>query len=116
MDKDLPGRERVATVTWALFDNSEELGPIMLAYEGEDAGNVMLQLIRRNPEAVKDDFYDYVKSRPFKISRLILSGFSNPASIDELKESYLSFVNNYAENVGHYPIAHTTLSIMGVKE
>lgn len=103
-------------VTWALFDNSEELGPIMLTYEGEDAGSVMLQLIRRNPETVKDDFYDYVKSRPFKISRLILSGFFNPASIEELKESYLSFVNNYAENVGHYPIAHTTLPIMGVKE
>ena len=103
-------------MTWALFDNIEGLGTVMLAYEGDDAGSVMLQLIRRNPEAVKDDFYDYVKSRPFKISRLILSGFSNPASIDELKESYLSFVNNYAENVGHYHIAHTTLSIMGVRE
>ena len=83
---------------------------------GDDAGSVMLQIIRRNPEAVKDDFYEYVKSRPFKVSKLILSGFSNPANIDELKEAYLSYVNNYAENVGHYPIAHTTLSIMGVRE
>ena len=116
MDQDLPGDKRVEAVTWALFDVSEDLGPVMLAYEGEDAGNVMLQLIRRNHEAVRDDFYDYVKSRPFKISRLILLGFFNPASIEELKESYLSFVNNYAENVGHYPIAHTTLSIMEVKE
>ena len=101
-------------MTWALFDNSEELGPIMLAYEGEDAGSVMLQIIRRNPEAVKDDFYEYVKSRPFRVPKLILSGFSNPASIDELKESYLEFINRLAENVGEYVILNSTLSIRKV--
>ena len=102
-------------MTWAVFEISKEHGAVKLGYEGVDAGDAMLELMRSFPQYAGYDFLDWLKGRPVRAWRII-SGFFNPASIEELKESYLSFVNNYAENVGHYPIAHTTLSIMGVRE
>ena len=43
-------------MTWALFDTAEDLGDIMLAYEGETAGEVMEKLMRTRPNAVAQDF------------------------------------------------------------
>lgn len=113
MDEDLQGRERVATVTWALFDVSDVLGDIMLAYEGEDPGEVMLKVMHTHPEAIADDFLDWLDARRGK-ARLVVSGFFNPADSDKVKEQYLAFVNRLAEDVGQYNIMHSTLSIKRV--
>ena len=113
MDQDLPGDKRVEAVTWALFDNSEELGPIMLAYEGEDAGMVMLELMRHRPTAVSDDFLHWLNGRS-RFAWKIISGFFDPIINDTLKEAYLEFINRLAEDVGAYDILYTTLTIKKV--
>lgn len=113
MDQDLPSYQRVEAVTWTLFDNSEELGPIMLAYEGEDAGMVMLELMRHRPTVVSDDFLHWLNDRP-RFAWKIISGFFDPSINDTLKEAYLEFINRLAEDVGQYDILYTTLSIKKV--
>ena len=113
MDEDLPGDKRVAAVTWALFDNSKELGPIMLPYEGEDAGMVMLELMRHRPTVVSDDFLHWLNGRS-RFAWKIISGFFDPTINDTLKEAYLDFINRLAEDVGQYDILYTTLSIKKV--
>ena len=113
MDEDLLGDKRVAAVTWALFDNIEGLGLVMLAYEGEDAGMVMLELMRHRPTAVSDDFLHWLNGRS-RFAWKIISGFFDPTINDTLKEAYLEFINRLAEDVGQYDILHTTLSIKKV--
>ena len=100
-------------MTWALFDNSEELGPIMLAYEGEDAGMVMLELMRHRPTVVSDDFLHWLNARS-RFAWKIISGFFDPTISDTLKEDYLEFITRLAEDVGAYDILHTTLTIKKV--
>lgn len=100
-------------MTWALFDNSGELGPIMLAYEGEDAGMVMLDLMSHRPTVVSDDFLKWLNDRS-RFAWKIISGFFDPTINDTLKEAYLEFINRLAENVGEYVILNSTLSIKKV--
>ena len=100
-------------MTWALFDNSEELEPIMLTYEGEDAGMVMLELMRHTPTVVSDDFLHWLNGRS-RFAWKIISGFFDPTINDTLKEAYLDFINRLAEDVGQYDILYTTLSIKKV--
>ena len=97
-------------MTWALFDNTEELGPIMLAYEGDDAGMVMLELMRHRPTVVSDDFLKWLNDRS-RFGWKIISGFFDPTINSTLKEAYLEYINHLAENVGAYDILNTTLSI-----
>lgn len=113
MDQDLPSYKRVEAVTWALFDNIEGLGPVMLAYEGEDAGMVMLELMRHRPTAVSDDFLHWLNARS-RFAWKIISGFFDPTINDTLKEDYLEFINRLAEDVGAYDILYTTLTIKKV--
>ena len=100
-------------MTWALFDNIEGLGSVMLAYEGEDAGMVMLELMRHRPTAVSDDFMHWLNARS-RFAWKIISGFFDPTINDTLKEAYLEFINRLAENVGEYVILNSTLSIKKV--
>ena len=100
-------------MTWALFDNIEGLGAVMLAYEGEDAGMVMLELMRHRPTAVSDDFLKWLNDRS-RFAWKIISGFFDPTINDTLKEAYLEYINRLAENVGAYDILNTTLSIQKV--
>ena len=100
-------------MTWALFDNSEELGPIMLTYEGEDAGMVMLELMRHRPTVVSDDFLKWLDDRS-RFGWKIISGFFEPTINDTLKEDYLEYINRLAEDVGAYDILYTTLTIKKV--
>ena len=100
-------------MTWALFDNTEELGPVMLAYEGEDAGMVMLELMRTRPTVVSDDFLKWLNDRS-RFGWKIISGFFDPTINDTLKEAYLEFINRLTENVGEYVILNSTLSIKKV--
>lgn len=100
-------------MTWTLFDVSDVLGDVMLAYEGEDAGSVMLQVMRTHPDAIADDFLDWLYARRGK-ARLVVSGFFNPADSDKIKEQYLAFVNRLAEDVGQYNVLYSTLTIKKV--
>ena len=100
-------------MTWALFDNIEGLGSVMLAYEGEDAGMVMLELMRHRPTVVSDDFMKWLNDRS-RFAWKIISGFFDPTINDTLKEAYLEFINRLAENVGEYVILNSTLSIKKV--
>ena len=100
-------------MTWALFDNIEGLGSVMLAYEGEDAGMVMLELMRHRPTVVSDDFLKWLNDRS-RFGWKIISGFFDPTINDTLKEAYLAFINRLAENVGEYVILNSTLSIKKV--
>lgn len=100
-------------MTWALFDNIEGLGSVMLAYEGEDAGMVMLELMSHRPTAVSDDFLKWLNDRS-RFAWKIISGFFDPTINDTLKEAYLEYINRLAENVGAYDILNTTLSIQKV--
>ena len=100
-------------MTWALFDNTEGLGSVMLAYEGEDAGMVMLELMRHRPTVVSDDFMKWLNDRS-RFAWKIISGFFDPTINDTLKEAYLEFINRLAEDVGEYVILNSTLSIKKV--
>ena len=101
-------------MTWALFDNIEGLGLVMLAYEGDDAGMVMLELMRHRPTVVSDDFLHWLNGRS-RFAWKIISGFFDPTINDTLKEDYLEFINRLAEDVGAYDILYTTLTIKKVE-
>ena len=101
-------------MTWALFDVSDTVaGDIMLAYQGDEPGDVMLQIMRTRPNAVAEDFLSWLYARPGK-AWMVVDGFFNPARSDNLKEQYLSFVNRLAEDVGQYDIMYSVLSIKKV--
>ena len=113
MDQDLPGDKRVEAVTWALFDTSEDLGDIMLAYQGDTAGDVMEQIMRNRPNAIAQDFLSWLYARPGK-AWLMVGGLYNPNDLNTLKDQYLSFVDRLAEDVGKYDIMYSVLSIKEV--
>ena len=100
-------------MTWALFDTAEDLGDIMLAYEGETAGEVMEKIMRTRPNAVAQDFLSWLYARPGK-AWLMVGGIFNPADLNTMKDQYLSFVERLAEDIGHYDIMYSVLSIKKV--
>ena len=115
MDRDLPGNKRVEAVTWALFDTAEDLGDIMLAYEGETASEVMEKLMRTRPNAMAQDFLSWLYARHSK-AWLMVGGFYNPNDLNTLKDQYLLFVDCLAEDVGKYDIMYSVLSIKEVPQ
>ena len=102
-------------MTWAIFEISEELGEVKLGYEGDDAGDAMLELMRSFPQYAGYDFLDWLKGRPVRAWRII-AGFFTPSELDSLKECYLSFIHNYAEEIGEYQIEGTDLVIRRVED
>ena len=102
-------------MTWAIFEISEELGEVKLGYEGDDAGDAMLELMRSFPQYAGYDFLDWLKGRPVRSWRII-SGFFNPSDLDSLKEGYLSFIHNYTEEIGEYRIEGSDLVIRRVED
>ena len=98
-------------MTWAAITEDT----VMAGTEGEDAGEVMLRLMRSFPQYAGYDFLDWLKGRPVRAWRII-SGFFNPSDLDSLKESYLSFIHNYAEEIGEYRIEGTDLVIRRVED
>ena len=102
-------------MTWAVFEISEELGEVRLEYEGDDAGDAMLELMRSFPQYVGYDFLDWLKGRPVRAWRII-AGFFTPSELDRLKEGYLLFIHNYTEEIGEYRIEGTDLVIRRVED
>lgn len=105
----------MAAVTWAVFEISKELGAVKLGYEGDDAGDAMLELMRSFPQYAGYDFLDWLKGHPVRAWRII-SGFFTPSELDSLKESYLSFIHNYAKEIGEYRIEETDLVIRRIED
>ena len=95
-------------MTWAVFEISKEHGAVKLGYEGDDAGDAMLELMRSFPQ-----YAGY--GRPVRSWRII-AGFFTPSELDSLKEGYLSFIHNYAEDIGEYRIEGTDLVIRRVED
>ena len=102
-------------MTWAVFEISKEHGAVKLEYEGDDAGDAMLELMRSFPQYAGYDFLDWLKGRPVRAWRII-SGFFNPSDLDSMKEGYLLFIHNYAEEIGEYRIEGTDLVIRRVED
>lgn len=103
-------------MTWALFEEIDVTKePINVGYEGDDAGMVMLELMRDRPTIVSDDFLHWINGRS-RFAWKIISGFFDPSANDALKEAYLAFVARLAESTGSYAIIGTPLIIMEVIE
>ena len=88
---------------------------VMADTEGEDAGEVMLNLMRYYPSAVGRDFTDWVVSRRTRMESAV-KALMDPHVADRLKEGYLNYVTYYATDTGIYFVADTDIEIREVVE
>ena len=88
---------------------------VMTDTEGEDAGEVMLNLMRYYPSAVGRDFTDWVLSRRTRMESAV-KALMDPHVADRLKEGYLNYVTYYAADTGIYFVADTDIEIREVAE
>ena len=88
---------------------------VMTDTEGEDAGEVMLNLMRYYPSAVGRDFTDWVVSRRTRMESAV-KALMDPHVADRLKEGYLNYVTYYAADTGIYFVADTDIEIREVTE
>ena len=88
---------------------------VMTGTEGEDAGEVMLHLMRSHPSAVARDFMDWVLSRRTRMESAV-EALMDPHVADRLKEDYLNYVSNYATDTGFYFVGDTDIEIREVTE
>ena len=88
---------------------------VMTDTEGEDAGEVMLNLMRYYPSAVGRDFTDWVVSRRTRMESAV-KALMDPHVADRLKEGYLNYVTYYAADTGIYFVADTDIEIREVAE
>ena len=88
---------------------------VMTDTEGEDAGEVMLHLMRYYPSAVGRDFTDWVVSRRTRMESAV-KALMDPHVADRLKEGYLNYVTYYATDTGIYFVADTDIEIREVAE
>lgn len=103
-------------MTWALFDVSDPVvGDIMLTYQGDKPGDVMLHLMRSHPSAMSRDFIDWVVMRQSRMESLV-AALIDPSVADRLKEDYFDFVATYAYGIGAYPLKDTDIEIREVTE
>ena len=80
---------------------------------GDDAGDVMLRLMRSHPSAVSRDFMDWVLSRRTRMESAVVA-LMDPHVADRLKEDYLNYVACYAADIGFYMLADTDIEIREV--
>ena len=86
---------------------------VMTDTEGEDAGEVMLRLMRSHPSAVARDFMDWVLSRRTRMESVV-AALIDPSVADRLKEDYFDFVATCAYTIGDYPVNSTDIEIREV--
>ena len=67
---------------------------------GDDAGDVMLHLMRSHPSAVSRDLMSWIMMRHSRMERAVIALTTDPSMTDRLKEDYLDFVANYAADLG----------------
>ena len=82
---------------------------------GDDAGDVMLHLMRSHPSAVARDFMDWVLSRRTRMESAV-EALMDPHVADRLKEDYLNYVACYTDDIGFYMLADTDIEIREVVE
>ena len=88
---------------------------VMADTEGEDAGEVMLNLMRYYPSAVGRDFTDWIVSRRTRMESAV-KALMDPHVADRLKEGYLNYVTYYAADTRIYFVADTDIEIREVAE
>ena len=98
-------------MTWAAITEDT----VMADTEGEDAGEVMLNLMRYYPSAVGRDFTDWIVSRRTRMESTV-KALMDPHVADRLKEGYLNYVTYYATDTGIYFVADTDIEIREVAE
>ena len=88
---------------------------VMTDTEGEDAGEVMLHLMRSHSSTVARDFMDWVLSRRTRMESAV-EALMDPHVADRLKEDYLNYVAYYATDTGFYFVGDTDIEIREVVE
>ena len=88
---------------------------VMTDTEGEDAGEVILHLMRSRPSAVARDFMDWVLSRRTRMESAV-EALMDPNVADRLKEDYLNYVAYYTADIGFYMLPDTGIEIREVTE
>ena len=86
---------------------------VMTDTEGEDAGEVVLHLMRSYPSAVAPDFMNWVLSRRTRMESAVVA-LTDPHVADRLKEDYLNYVAYYTADIGFYMLADTDIEIREV--
>ena len=98
-------------MTWVAITEDS----VMTDTEGEDAGEVVLHLMRSYPSAVAPDFMNWVLSRRTRMESAV-KALMDPHVADRLKEGYLNYVTYYATDAGFYFMADTDIEIREVTE
>ena len=88
---------------------------VMTDTEGEDAGDVMLRLMRSHPSAVARDYIDWLVMRQSRMESAV-TALIDPSVADRLKEDYFDFVATCAYTIGDYPVKDTDIEIREVAE
>ena len=88
---------------------------VMTDTEGEDAGEVVLHLMRSYPSAVAPDFMNWVLSRRTRMESAV-KALMDPHIADRLKEGYLNYVASYTADIGFYMLEDTDIEIREVVE
>ena len=88
---------------------------VMTDTEGEDAGEVVLHLMRSYPSAVAPDFMNWILSRRTRMESAV-KALMDPHVADRLKEGYLNYVTYYATDTKFYFMADTDIEIREVVE
>ena len=86
---------------------------VMTDTEGEDAGEVVLHLMRSYPSAVAPDFMNWVLSRRTRMESAV-KALMDPHIADRLKEGYLNYVASYTADIGFYMLEDTDIEIREV--
>ena len=83
---------------------------VMTDTEGEDAGEVMLNLMRYVPDEIGWDYTKWLEMRIERAETAIRALF-DPKIAEDLKEQYLEFVTKYIEVIGYFKVLYSTISI-----
>ena len=80
---------------------------------GDDAGVVMLHLMRSHPSAVARDLMDWIMMRHSRMESAVIA-LIDPSFAARLKEDYLDFVAICARNTGVYTLTDCDIEIREV--
>ena len=86
---------------------------VMTDTEGEDAGDVMIRLMRSHPSAVSRDLMGWIMMRHSRMKSAV-EALMDPHVADRLKEDYLNYVASYTADIGFYMLEDTDIEIREV--
>ena len=89
---------------------------VMTDTEGEDAGEVILHLMRSQPSVVADDMMSWILMRDSRMEKVVIAFTTDPSMADRLKEDYLDYVATYAADTGYYTLIYGNIEIREVVE